>query len=974
MIAFLRRALVFPLLLGCAVSAAPAQTPADSGSPPVESPAEAPTWAQAPGRSGGIRFGDPEAVAYAEPFFAGATYDDAVPTPDALLGQVQGSRLSRHDEILACFRAFAAASDRMTVETFGRTHEGRELLLAIVTSPANRERLDEILADQTALYDPRGGEGGDVDAIVARAPAVAWMAYSIHGDELSGSDAAVALGYHLAASTDDEVARMLDELVIVIEPCMNPDGRQRILSMVEQSAGYTPHFDYASMQRGRWPFGRGNHYLFDLNRDWMAGTQPETRARWAALARFHPQLYVDAHETWSLDTFLTYPQERPLNPFLPSKHIFWADAFAHDLGRAFDAQGWTYYTREWADGWAPFYSDAWASLTGAIGILYEQARTAGFAQRRASGELLTYREAVHHQAVASLANLRTLVERRADVLADYAANQRANVAADAPDADRAFVVVPGANAARERAFLDILLGQGVEVFAADDAFDAANAETLLDGEVESRPIPAGAWIVPVRQPRAQLVKAYLALDPRLDTDALRAEREELEQAGETRIYDLTAWSLPHAFALDGLWCDAPAVATTRVERSPEPQIDSPPSDVAVAWAVDAADDGALVFAARALDAGVQMHASDRAFTAGGRAFPRGSFLVRRAENADDVKDVLDRAARAGGVRLWPAGTSRSPDSGPDLGGLHFHLLARPRVAMLANSPVEPGPYGHLWHHLDRELGIPFSLLDAQAFGWTDLRRYNVLILPPGSGDFAREHAAELGEWAEHGGTLIAIADAAGALCGLDESDLTDVKLRRDALDELDEYAAAVERERAAFAVEIDEAAIWDGPKPDADEDASADEKGDDADPPGEDDDARARLFSPYGVALRAELSPRAWITAGASPLEAADVAAPLRRLELPIFFNGDRAFLAKEGAAVRLAPAERLRLGGLLWPEARARIADSAWLTVESKGSGQVILFACMPAYRGYHAATARLFGNAVVLGPGLGADQPIGW
>jgi hypothetical protein len=961
----LRASLLAALALGCAAPVAPAQ---QAAAPRAAEPAQA-----------GIRFGDPEALAYDAPFFPGATYDDAIPTPDAILGQPHGSRLSRHDEILACFRALADASPRVVLEPFGRTHEGRELVHAVITSPANHARLDAIRADHASLYAPRELSDADANAVLARTVPVAWMGYSIHGDELSGSDAAVALGYHLAASTDAEVSGLLDALVVVIDPCMNPDGRQRILTMVEQAAGYTPNLDYASMHRGRWPYGRGNHYLFDLNRDWMAGTQPETRARWAAIARFHPQLFVDAHEMGPLDTFLFYPQERPWNPFLPERHGHWHTAFAADAARAFDAHGWSYYTREWADGWAPFYSDAWAELTGAIGILYEQASTAGFPLRRASGAIATYRESVHHQATASLANLRTLAAHADEVLRDYLANQRRNVAAEGAGADRAFVLVPGANRTRERELLRTLRGQGIEVLRADEAFAGRAAESHLGERADDRAFPAGSWIVPARQPRAQLVESFLSLDVRIDGDALRAERAELEQAGETKIYDLTAWSLPHAYGLDAWWCDAPDVAATPVAGVPAavPHEDAA-DDAAVAWAVDAADDGALVFAARALDLGLQVHASDRAFTAGmdrGRVFPRGSFLVRRHENpGKDLERLLADAARAGGVELVRAATSRSPDAGPDLGGGHFHLLARPRVAMLANAPVDEDTYGHLWHALDRVLGMPFTLLDAQAFGWADLRRYNVLVLPPGAGGFVREHADALGAWAEAGGTLIAIADAAGAAT---EAGLSGAKLRRNALAELDEYSAAAERERAAYAVAIDEALVWDGPpEPEVDAGEDAEEPAEEPEPPTADEDARARLFAPYGVTLLAELSPRAWITAGASPLEPAAVDGPLAPVALPVFFSGDRVLLAKDGVAtaVRLAPAARLRLGGLVWPEARARIADSAWLTVEGKGHGQVILFACMPAYRGYHAATARLFGNAVVLGPGLGASQPVGW
>ena len=213
-----------------------------------------------------LRFGDPEG-AYEEAFFPGTNYDEAIPTPDSFLGQQHGSRLAHHDEILRAFRTWARLSDRAVLRVHGSTHEGRPLVHVIVTSPANQERLDAILENLGKLDDPRGLSDAEAERIVTSNPASAWMGYSIHGDELSGSDASLAVGYHLIAGQSEEIERLLDDVVVVIDPCLNPDGRERIVGMVEQSAGYTPNLDYASMQRGRWPYGRGNHYLFDMNRD-----------------------------------------------------------------------------------------------------------------------------------------------------------------------------------------------------------------------------------------------------------------------------------------------------------------------------------------------------------------------------------------------------------------------------------------------------------------------------------------------------------------------------------------------------------------------------------------------------------------------------------------------------------------------------------------------------------------------------------
>ncbi|MCZ6597698.1 MAG: M14 family zinc carboxypeptidase [Planctomycetota bacterium] len=915
-----------------------------------------------------IRFGDPEELAYTAPFFPGASYDPAIPTPDEILGQMHGTRLSHHAEILECFRRWDEVSDRISVAPYAVTHEGRELIRAVITSATNQRRLDRIKTDLSRLHDPRGLDAADAERIVTRTPPVAWLGYSIHGDELSGCDAAIAVGYHLVASRDDDVSELLEGIVVVIDPCQNPDGRERIISMVEQSAGYTPNLDYASMQRGRWPYGRGNHYLFDLNRDWMAGTQPETRGRWTAALQFHPQLFVDAHEMGSLDTYLFYPQEDPLNTQFPPKHRYWHGEFGAGIAQAFDAYGWGYYTREWADGWAPFYTDAWASLIGAVGILYEQASTSGFPLRRESGSILTYREAVHHQVVASMANLRTLAERRAEVLRDYLANKRRNVAADTPGNDRVFALVRGRNRDREAELVRILTGQGVEVFMTNQAFSGLNAVGALGDRESPRSFPPGTIVVPARQPMAQLVKAYLEFDPRLDKEALQVEREDLERRGETRMYDLTAWSLPHALDLDAWWCDATDVSMTPVtELPPVPPTPPAPAEPVFGWVVDGSHDSAVRFAVRAMEQGLAVHLADEPFSAGGINLPRWSLLVRRHENAGTAAEAreigarVNAAAASAGAVAIPVTTGRSPDEGPDLGGQHFHLLERPRVAVLGNSPVSTDRYGHIWHHLDRGLGVPFSILDAQQLRSYDLRRFNVLVVPPGGGGSIEEAKDALKTWVSAGGTLIACADSAAAAAA---AELSSVVLRRDALDDLEPYRTAVMRERAARNVVINEAAVWGDRKPliemEGDLEGDEEESDDEVD---EERDRWMRRFSPNGVSLLAEVDTESWLTAGSAE-------------RMPVLGAGSRVFLSKPPVAtpIRLAPADDLRLGGLLWPEARERLGDSAWLAVESHGEGQVILFAATPAFRGYHLASARLLANAIVYGPGMGASHPIGW
>lgn len=925
-----------------------------------------------------IQFGDDAANAWGEPFFPGATYDPKVAVPETLFGAPLGSRIASHGEVLAMLRAIADTSDRARMVPYGQTYEGRPLMVCMLTSPANHARLGEIQAGARALWDPRGGD--DLGAIIQHQPAIAWMGYGIHGDETSATEAAVPVAYHLAASMDPDVVKVMDEVVVVLDPCLNPDGRERIRSMVVQSAGYRANLDNGSMQRGRWPGGRGNHFLFDMNRDWMAGEAPETRARWAILQEYPPQLFVDAHEMSGLDTFLFYPQAAPRNEHLPERLDHWQKVLAAGAAAVFDGYGWGYYTREWADALYPGYSDAWGSLTGAIGMLYEQGRTIGAPLERESGEIVSYRETVHGQVAASMANVVTFAENRVPILQDYLAHRQKAVAGGTRLADRMFAVRPSGDVDRDARFIRTMVGQGIEVRRAEAEFTATNSWHALGGRSSgSATFPAGTWLIAARQPQGAMVRTYLEFDPELTQEFLEKERASIERGEGSKIYDVTGWNLGHQMGLDCAWISETTVPTEVQGSLAAPA--GPVGDIsgAYAWVLDGEDGRSLRFAALAMESGLELHVSDKDFDVsvrgegGGpmeRSFLRGSFLIRRHENQEGMEELILDAAGRSKARVYAVVSGRAPGDGPDLGGGHFGLLEAPKVAILSNTPVSPTGFGHVWSYVDQELGLPATLVDAQSFGDVDLSRYNVLIAPPGAGSVLADESAALESWVRAGGTLVAIGSSALAVAQ-EKLPYSSNRLRRDVLEELDDYAWPARRQRDSRAVTVDRSSIYgpDTPAAAIEGGESNAEEGEEEVPASEESSSKPkekpeekpedldrwrRGFSPAGVILRGEFDGRSWITSG--------IAAENRAVP----FAGSRVLMSKGRPAVRLADAPALRLSGLLWPEARERIADSAWLTVESLGRGQVISFVTSPVFRGSWRGTARLLGNAVVLGPGM--------
>ena len=930
-------------------------------------------------------------------FFPGTEHDPSVPTPEDCLGFRPGDRAAFPHEIENCLEIWAKASGRARLEEYARSHEGRALYTMVLTSPANHARLDEIRAGWARLGDPRDAAQAELSRLLDELPAVAWLAYSIHGDETSGSDASLAVIHHLAAGRSEAVEALLSDLVVVIDPMENPDGRHRFLQMIAEHRGAQPNVDDQSLiHSGYWPWGRTNHYGFDLNRDWILGVNPESRGRIRAAGGWNPVLVVDAHEMGPQDTYLFSPPREPRSPYVSEGALRWGPVFARDQARAFDKRGWVYYTGEWNEGWYPGYTDAWGDLRGVVGILYEQAGFAEDGVRRPEGTIHSYREAVHHQAVSSLANLETLRANAAEIKQEFVTERLAAVDPRGRYAGRTFAVLPTANRGRLQRFLDLMRLQGIELYTIDEPFTAASAVDQLGRQRRRVTVPAGSVLIPNRQPLARLVAAMLEFDPQMPEEYLRRERKQLLRTGETSIYDVTAWNLTmmHGLAALSLDSDLPSTATPLAESSPAAA--AAPDPAAVAWLVDGADDASVAVAARLMERGVQVRIADKPLELDGQAFARGSVVVLPIDNrrfAGDLAAVVGATAAEMGLAAAPVGEGLGAGNLPDIGGGHFRRLEPPRIGLFTRGGLSVYDFGSIWHALDQRLGVRHSHLDLESFGLPDLRRYNVVVLPDRwFGSLPESSCEALGQWVEAGGTLIAVGRSAAQLAS-EGSGLSGVRLLRDSQAELDRYEQAVLREWQAERQEIPgTAAIWshaaDGPAAFPWSEAAELER------PSDDElerrDRWQRLFMPQGTILAARLDNEHWLTFGSdetmpllygsSRVLMTDGEAPVR---IGVFAPGsDGSGVASDddtGAAERvgwsLLPAGeelRVRMSGLLWPEAVQRLANGAAVTRESKGRGQVILFAVPPTFRASTLATERLLMNAIVYGPGLGASAPI--
>lgn len=915
-------------------------------------------------------------------------YDPAIPTPEDILGFPVGERTATPGQIVQAVQAWSAASERAVAVEYARSHEDRPLFYVMISSPENLGRLDEIRADIERLARPAGLSASAADEIIERLPATAWMAYSIHGNETSGADAALAAIYHLVASTDEEVRQLLAKEIIFIDPSQNPDGRARFARSLEQNRGAAPNVDSQSLlHTGFWPYGRTNHYFFDLNRDFYFLVHPETRGRVQAINTWFPQIIIDAHEMGSHDTFLLSPAREPINRNLPPYTQKWAGRFAEDLAGNFDRQNWPYYHGEWNDNLYAGYS-SYAMFRGSLFILYEEARTAEDGVRLPSGAVRTYRESVHHQLLATMSNLQSLAEHSKAMYRDFLADRRAVLSADSPYADITYVVLPTGNRSRWNAFVAKLQAQNIELYSADRELTLRNARDWAGRDLASVKAPAGSLVIPNRQAEARLIAAILEFDAKIGDETLAKERQERLRNGGGVMYDVTAWNLEMMYGLETLRvADHIDSGISPYQASPEPPALAG-ATTAIAWIVDGQDDASVGFAARLMEQGVRVRAIDRAIELDGQAFSRGSVMVSLNDNRSFDADLAGLVgATAGKVGSSAVGISGGLGAGdlPDIGGRHFRLLTRPQIAVLSREGISPYSFGTIWHSIDSHLGIRHSHLDKAAFGYSDLRRYNVLVVPGSysSFDFSTSELDSIKAWVKAGGTLVAIQGSVRALTGKDAG-FSSVRQIQDAVADIQTYDVSLQREWLARRESLDDAAAvrshtvpfavdYPFPEQGTGPDAEALKKL----------DAWQSIFMPQGVMLAGHVDQRHWLTFGSENL------LPILFGKNPVLMSDDRSeavlrlgVLETRGddeesrrlgwATVPAGQGVRLRMSGLLWPEAAQRIANSAYLTRESMGYGQVILFAAEPVFRGAALATNRLLLNALVYGPGLGAYAPV--
>jgi hypothetical protein len=850
----------------------------------------------------------------------GASYDPAIPTVKQVLGYESGDEITPPDGIVRYLSALAAAApDRCRLVEYARTWEGRPLVLFVIASPERLARLDQVKAGLRALADPRRLEAGEAERLVRELPVVVWLAHAVHGNEISSSDAALAEAYHLLAAKGDAAADAARAgAVVLIDPLQNPDGRARFVSqnLLGRAASPDPE-PLAAEHDEPWPGGRSNHYLFDMNRDWLAQSQPETRGRLAIALEWHPQVVVDLHEMGGDSTYYFAPPADPLNPYFTKTQVAWLETFGRANAGAFDSRGFPYFTREVYDSFYPGYTESWPILQGAVGMTYEKASARGLVFRREDGSLLTFRLGVVQHFTAALTTIQTASTNRERLLRDFLEYRRSAVADGERVGPREYVLVPGADRSKAERLAANLALQGIEV--------RVTAEPVTVG---TRTVPAGAFAVTAAQPSGRLVRNLLEPHvPQSEAFVKEQDRRRRRRLSD-QIYDVTAWSLPLLYDVETLMLDRPLATRVTPYRGPGARPAWQTAKVAylLPWGFDTA---ALV--SQALRQGVTVRQSSEPFRIGTREFAAGTAIVRVAENdAAALERLAALASASPSVDVVPL-DSAWVDEGESLGSGEVVALEAPRVLLAWDAPTSSLSAGWARYVLERRFNVQTTAVRVSSLSRVDLTRFTVIVLPAGSYSPAIDDGMlnRLRDWARAGGTLITLGEAS-------------------------RWAA---REKVALLDTRTE--LRDG-RPETDG-GEGDKSKKDGEPPKPFDlekavqPERERPENTPGAVLRVQLDSEHWLASGAGD-------------EVQAIVDGQRVFTPiklDKGRNVGLyAPTDRLVASGLVWDEARDQLARKAFLIEQPMGRGHIVAFAEDPNYRALTEASELLFANAVLLGP----------
>ena len=872
-------------------------------------------------------------------YFPGAKYDSQIPTLKQIVGHEVGERITFHHEMERYLQALEkAAPNRLKIFKHGETWEGKALYHIAIGSPENIARLDAIKSGMRQLADPRTTSKSEADKLISSLPSLVWLAYSVHGNEISSTDAALMTAYHLlAAQGDSLVENALKNSVVIIDPMQNPDGRDRFINYFRQNVGLIPNEDLQSAEHNEvWPGGRTNHYLFDMNRDWFAQTQPETQGRAKAYLDWFPLVFVDLHEMGTHSSYYFAPQALPLNPNMPKFQLEWFTKFGRNNAKWFDKFRFDYFTREGYDAFYPGYGEGWPTFHGSIGMTYEQASARGLVARRDDETVMHYRDSVQHHFISSLSTIENTANNRESLLKYFYEFRRTAIEESKTEIVKEYIIAPGNDPRRAERFAAMLMNNGIEVKRADVAFTNAKARDYYEDKLESRQFPAGSFIVSLSQPAKRLLKTLMDKKTEQDKEFVDEQRKRLSNRQRDEFYDVTAWSLPLLWDVNAFTAEAESKGNfTLLKDKPNYQGSVKGNKANLAYLMNWNSQKSAMALADLFRQDIRVYSADKEFKLASTIFQRGSLVIKVKDNPADLHERLQKVATTHGVDFQSTDDSWV-DSGINLGSANVQYLKKPRVALAYNTPTSTNSVGWVRYLIEQKFGYPVTTIRTEQIGSADLSKYNVLILPEGSrsGYSQMLNPSKLREWCSNGGTLITIGEAA-AWAADDKIGLLGTKLEK--------------RKRVDAKPAETKAESKDGKVPVQPEETA---KG--IDKTIEPDDENPS--NTPGAIVRLSVNQEHWLGFGYG--ENTNVIVESNRIFTPLKLD-------KGVNVARYLPQGKMLLSGLMWDDAQAQLPGKAFLMYSRIGSGHIVAFAEEPNYRAFLDGLNLMMMNAVFLGPG---------
>ena len=645
-------------------------------------------------------------------------YDPAITTPEEFLGWQVGDWHVSHDLQQAYMRLLAGESDRVTLEEIGRTYEDRPLLNLIVTSPENADRLDEMreMHEKWNLKD-----GGMRTGDLSKVPAVLYQGFSIHGNEPSGGNAAVMVAYYLAAAPYNELAKLLDNNIILFDPCYNPDGFNRFASWANSHKNKVMTSDGNDREYNEaYPRGRTNHYWFDLNRDWLPVQHPESRARIKQFHEWQPNVLTDHHEMGKDATFFFMPGEPTrIHPMTPQVNQDLTAKIGKFHAAALDEIGSLYYSGEGYDDFYYGKGSTYPDINGCVGILFEQASSRGHLQETDNG-LLSFPFTVRNQVATALSTHKAFANLRDELLTYQREFNHNGVSAGG------YIVDSDGDAGRARELMQLIERHDVTI-------KKNEAGPQVQYWVEETPFTTAVF-------------------------------EPILEFEDSLFYDVSTFVLPMAFNLParraaklpaGKWADFDGFATMTTPRT---------AMASYAYLLGPDDYYSPRAIYHLLAAGVNVKVSDKAFTINGKTFAPGTAMVPVENNQTvspkELNDLINEAAAATGLAFTPIATG-SPEQGLMLGSRSaYQTLRKPEIALIIEGGANSLEVADAWHLLDQRFGMPITKLPQDRVGRADLSRYNTIIMVDGSyGDLGSSGTEAIKDWMGSGNVLITLKNA-----------------------------------------------------------------------------------------------------------------------------------------------------------------------------------------------------------------------